>query len=157
MTTAGCAALGDGELRELVVALAELASGSSSPSTDRDWAAPLSDAIGPFARRRLKRALAPNSPSEIAGIDFSAWRGELRRMARAHALDSTGGELRAALVAVVSESRELAARALDPESDLTPLVGHCPASRDLMRDVALSWARSLSPGKSGKGGSRDAG
>ncbi|MEE8474370.1 MAG: tetratricopeptide repeat protein, partial [Myxococcota bacterium] len=156
MTTAGCVALDDAELRELVVALAELASGSDVSATDRAWAAPLADAVGSIARRRLKRGLASNSPSEIAGIDFSAWRRELRRMARARALDATEGDLRAAFVALLSEWRERTVRGLDPESDMTALVGHCPASRALMRDVALSWARSLSLGQSRKGGSRDA-
>jgi len=153
MTAAGCVRLADMELRDLVLGLAGLAAHSTSPFPDCAWASSLSGALGWFARFRLKRALAPHSPSEIADMDFSAWRGELRRMAHARALDATDGDLSAALMALVSDCRGLEIRGVDRESDLTPLVGDCPAGRNLMRDVALSWANSLSP-TTRKGGFR---
>jgi len=144
MTAAGCALLDDREFHDLVVGLAGLAARSTIAMPDRVWAASLSGALGWFARFRLKRALARHSPRQIADMDFSAWRNELRRRARAWALDATDGDLSAALVSVVSDDKGPEVRGLDPESDLTPLVGDCLAGRDLMRDVTLSWVRSLS-------------
>jgi hypothetical protein len=153
MTAAGCVSLDDGEFHDLVVGLAGLAARTTAAMPDRVWAASLSKALGWFARFRLKRALARHSPRQIADMDFSAWRNELRRRARAWALDATDGDLSAALVAVVSDDKGPEVRGLDPESDLTPLVGDCLAGRDLMRDVTLSWVRSLSP-TTRKGGFR---
>ncbi len=103
----------------------------------------LTSALGRWSRRRLRRALGETRAAEIAEIDFEAWRRELRSLAHAAALDAVGGDLRAALVALVGEDSEAECEALDTDADLTAWVAARPAARELLRRVVVAWSAGL--------------
>jgi hypothetical protein len=99
--------------------------------------------LGRRARRRAQRELDGLDPSEIAEIDFEAWRRELRTLAHTEALDALGGDLRSALVALL-EGVGGAAPEPGPEAELTAAVAGSPAAAALLRRVVLAWLDGLS-------------
>ncbi|HKE09951.1 MAG TPA: hypothetical protein VKE73_00125, partial [Myxococcota bacterium] len=95
-----------------------------------------------WARRRVRKAMGSSSPEEIAEIDFAAWRSELRALAHAAALDACGGNLRAALCALLQDAGQLATTPTD-EVDLTSLVEGTPQARELLRRVVAVWSETV--------------
>ena len=75
-------------------------------------------------------------------MDFVAWRRELRGLAHARALDAVGGDLRAALLALL-QMGDAALRDPGPEADLSTLVASEPVASALLRRVVLGWLESL--------------
>jgi tetratricopeptide (TPR) repeat protein len=102
--------------------------------------------LGRRARRRVHRELADVEASEIAEIDFEAWRRELRTLAHADALDAIGGDLRTALVALLEPVAGLAPEP-GPEADLSAAVEGSPTALALLRRVVLHWLDGLAAGR----------
>ena len=71
-----------------------------------------------------------------------AWRSELRTLAHAAALDTCGGNLRAALCALLQDAGQLASLPGE-EVDLTSLVEGTPDARELLRRVVVAWAETV--------------
>ena len=130
------------EAGAVVALVARLAHEREQLSGDGRLINAISDALGRWARRRVRKAMGSSSPEEIAEIDFSAWRGELRALAHAAALDACGGNLRAALCALLQDAGQLASPPTD-EVDLTALVEGTPEARELLRRVAVAWSQTV--------------
>ena len=62
----------------------------------------------------------------MAGIDFAAWRNEIRALASIEALDETAADPRSALVALMSEDVERAPGEIGEGADLTALLPASP-------------------------------
>ena len=99
----------------------------------------MSAALGRRARRRLRRILEERSFEEIRELDFSAWRRDVRVLAAARAVDSTGCDLRTALLALIAESSDRSADEIQETADLTPLIENCPEARSLVLRAVRAW------------------
>ena len=126
----------------MVALIARLAHEREQLSGDGRLINAMSDALGRWARRRVRKAMGSSSPEEIAEIDFTAWRSELRALAHAAALDTCGGNLRAALCALLQDAGQLASPPTD-EVDLTPLVEGTPEARELLRRLLVVWSETV--------------
>ena len=127
------------ELGETLTLVATIALESEALHASGRTLNALSSALGRRTRRRLRRILEDVSVEAIEAIDFAAWRAELRVVAAAQAVDATGGDLRAALVALLLDAEEPADDAFGVNSDLTPLVTGCPEARALLTRVVRAW------------------
>ena len=65
----------------------------------------------------------------------------MRALAAAQAVDETGGDLRAALIALSRDESEGSAAEIDDSSDLTGLVGASPPARALLRRAIRTWSQ----------------
>jgi tetratricopeptide (TPR) repeat protein len=135
--------LSEDELGETLRLLARLTLDPESVRGDGNLVNALSNTVGRRLRRRLKRAFGDTDPSRFDAIDFAAWRAELRALGAATALDASGGDLRAALLALLADGTEIEVQALAPEADLTPWVASCPEARDLLGRVVRAWTEGL--------------
>jgi len=130
--------LDDEGLAEVLRVVAGLASDADHVHGDGHRVNALARELGRRARRRVRRELGDVPVWELGEIDYTAWRRELRTLAHARALDAGGGDLRAALRALV-ETGEGRSSTPGPEDDLTDLVAADPAARALLRRVVLAW------------------
>ena len=119
--------------------VAQLALEPDQVQGDGELVNSLSAALGRRTRRRVRKLLEGISAEDIAAIDFAAWRTELRTMAHAAALDTTGGNLRAALLALSSDESLAETRVIDPDVDLSVHIGDRPTARTLLARVVLVW------------------
>ncbi len=103
----------------------------------------LSNALGRRARRRLRRVLGDLTLGQVAGLDFGAWRDELRALAAAVALEETGGDLRTALLALLRDHSESLPGNPGEHTDLTPQLAVCPPARALARRAVRACLASL--------------
>jgi tetratricopeptide (TPR) repeat protein len=127
------------EAGTVVRLVANLAQEREHLSGDGHLVNALSDAIGRWPRRRLRKAMGSSSPEEIAEIDFLAWRSELRSLAHAEALDAHGGDLRTALCVLLQDAGRLTGVPPD-DTDLTALIEAAPEARELLRRVTVAWS-----------------
>lgn len=134
------------EVAEVLRIVAALASDAPHVHGDGHRVNALTREIGWRARRRVQRELAGVDASELGEIDFEAWRRELRTLANADALDALGGDLRAALVALLEPVAGLAPEP-GPEADLSAAVAGSPAASALLRRVVGLWLDGLAPGR----------
>jgi hypothetical protein len=130
------------EVGAVVALVARLAHEREQLSGDGRLINAMSDALGRWARRRVRKAMGSSSPEEIAEIDFTAWRSELRALAHAAALDACGGDLRAALCALLQDAGQLASPPAE-EVDLTALIEGTPETRELLRRVQVVWSETV--------------
>ncbi len=103
----------------------------------------LSNAIGRRARRRLRRLLGDLTLERVAGLDFGAWRDQLRALAAAVALEETGGDLRTALLALLRDASDSLPDKPGEHADLTPQLTACPPARALVRRAVRACLASL--------------
>lgn len=80
---------------------------------------------------------------EIDQIDFEKWRGEIRALAAAMAVDETGIELRTALIALARDATEHRDEKITENADLTAWLAARPAANALLRQAIRSWLRQL--------------
>ncbi|HYB13634.1 MAG TPA: hypothetical protein VEG67_09185, partial [Myxococcota bacterium] len=131
-----------GEAGAVIALVARLAHEREQLSGDGRLVNAIGDALGRWARRRVRKAMGSSSPEEIAEIDFSAWRSELRALAHAAALDACGGNLRAALCALLQDAGRLASLPTD-EVDLTSLIDGTTEASELLRRVVVAWSETV--------------
>jgi hypothetical protein len=103
----------------------------------------VSAAIKRRLRRRLGRHLDGDSLDEIDQIDFEDWRGEVRALAAAIAIDETGIDLRTALIALARDASEHRVEEISENADLTAWVAERPGANALLRQAIRSWLRQL--------------
>ncbi len=135
--------LSDDEVGELLTIAAQLASEVEHLHGDAQTVNRLSHELGRRARRRVRRELEGIEVSEIAEIDFAAWRRELRTLAHACALDETGGDLRTALCALLEADADLPAETAHADGDLVAAVDASPAATALLRHVLAVWLEGI--------------
>jgi len=104
----------------------------------------LATALGRWTRRRLRKALEGREIRDVTELDFEAWLAELRTLAAARAVDESGGDLRAALVALLAERRGEEAEP-DPDEDLGPWLREESPARALLARATDRWQRTLLP------------
>src|SRR5262249_61940889 len=93
------------ELGEVLTLVATLALEIESIRASGRHVNALSAALGRRSRRALRRLLEGVDAQALAGVDFAAWRSELRALAAAVALGGTRADLRTALGAPVAGAR----------------------------------------------------
>lgn len=133
--------LDDAALAAALTALAALALDPASPHADGDMATALDAELGRRALRRVRKQLEGASLEAIAAIDAAAFRADLVALAGAIAVDRNGGDLRAALVALVQRTRP-EARPADGD-DLTHLVDADAAASRLLARVTGAWCERM--------------
>ncbi len=131
------------ELGNLVVLIAALALDLERARGDGHIVNAVSSAIKRRLRRRLRRHLKDESMDEIDRIDFEDWRGELRALAAAMAIDETAIDLRTALIALIRDDSEHCAKDIPKNADLTAWVTEESAANALLRQAIRSWLRQL--------------
>ncbi len=129
-----------GELIELVAALAL---DMERTSGDGRIVNAVSSAIKRRLRRRLKRHLGDHSMNEIEQVDFEDWRGEVRALAAAAAVDETGIDLRTALIALARDASAHCDEKISENANLTAWVTERPVANALLRQAIRSWLRQL--------------
>jgi tetratricopeptide (TPR) repeat protein len=99
----------------------------------------LSESLGRRRRRKLRKILGEQATlADFAGIDFEAWRIELRALAAAEALRrDAAAPLRTALVALIADCES--ARELADEAALGPQIEAEPAARALLQRLVEDW------------------
>jgi len=80
---------------------------------------------------------------EIDRIDFEDWRGEVRALAAAIAVDETGIDLRTALIALARDASEHRTGEISENADLTAWLAEKPRANALLRQAIQSWLRQL--------------
>jgi tetratricopeptide (TPR) repeat protein len=128
--------LSSDEVRTVLTLVARLVADADSVSGDGHMVNALASALGRRARRRIARLLAGTSIEALDDIDFRRWRAELRGLACAEALCRKPGDLRIALLALITDAE---GRSLPPEADLCPLVAASPEASALLRRIVLGW------------------
>jgi len=131
------------ELGDLLVLIASLALDLDRARGDGHVVNAVSSAIKRRQRRRLQRHVEGVSIDEIDRIDFAQWRAEVRALAAAIALDETGLDLRAALIALARDASEHRSEEISEGADLTAWVTEKPAANALLRQATRSWLREL--------------
>jgi len=103
-------------------------------------------------RRQVARALRGIGQPELACFDFAEWRSSLRALALARAVDATGGDLRAALLAAIAASDAadgslavLPRPELRAQLDLRPWISGCAEARAVLERAVGAWIASLRP------------
>lgn len=135
----GLVPLDDEAVAEVLRIVAELATDAEQVHGDGPRVNRLSAELGRRARRRLRRELGSIEPAEIADIDWSAWRSDLRTLAHLEALDRLGGDLRTALIALISREGDGVAEDPGADGDLSAVLDASPAAVALLRRVVLAW------------------
>jgi hypothetical protein len=97
--------------------------------------------LEPGQDRRVRRQLEGLALPDIAGCDLDLWHEELRALATAVALDRKGGDLRAALEALIGDERPESQPG--PDADLCPLVAASPSARALLARVVATWCERI--------------
>jgi hypothetical protein len=131
------------ELGDLVALVAALALDLERARGDGHVVNAVSAAIKRRLRRRLRRHLDDDSMDEIDRIDFEDWRGEVRALAAAIAVDETGIDLRTALIALARDASEHRVEEISESADLTAWVAEKPRANALLRQAIQSWLRQL--------------
>jgi hypothetical protein len=131
------------ELSDLVALIATLALDLERARGDGHIVNAVSSALKRRLLRRLRRHLNDDSMDEIDQIDFEDWRGEVRALAAAIAVDETGIDLRTALIALARNASEHHAEEISEYADLTAWVAERPAANALLRQAIRSWLRQL--------------
>jgi tetratricopeptide (TPR) repeat protein len=133
--------LSDAELGGVLSLVASLSLEREQVSGDGHLVNTLAESLTRRTRKRVKRLLEDFSREALDGVDFRAWRAELRTLAAVAALETTGGDLRTALRALLGEGTA-AGREIPPEADLCAAVADSPATREFLRRVLRGWMRS---------------
>ena len=102
----------------------------------------LSESLGRRRRRKLRKILGEQATlADFTGIDFEAWRIELRALAAAETLRRGVGTLRAALVALIADGES--ASDLADDAALGPQIEAEPAARALLQRLVADWLERL--------------
>jgi hypothetical protein len=80
---------------------------------------------------------------EIDQINFEDWRGEVRALAAAIAVDETKIDLRMALIALARDASEHRDENISENADLTAWVAEKPAANALLQQAIRSWLSQL--------------
>jgi hypothetical protein len=131
------------ELGDLIGLIAALALDLERTSGDGRIVNAVSSAIKRRLRRRLRRHLNDESMDVIDQVDFVNWRGEVRALAAAVALDKTEIDLRTALISLARDASEYRDEKISDNADLTTWVTERPAANALLRQAIRSWLRQL--------------
>ena len=131
------------DLRDLIVLVAGLALDLDGAHGDGRIVNAVSSAIKRRLRRRLRQHLKDASIDQIEGVDFEAWRGEVRALAAALAIDETGIDLRTALIALARDAAGHRTEEISEKAELTAWVNERPAANALLRQAIRSWLRQL--------------
>lgn len=130
------------DVREVMQLLVQLALEPAHVSGHGNLVNALSASLGRRRRKKLRRILGEDAtPSDFAGVDFEAWRIELRALAAAEAIRRDGAPLRTALVALIAETE--AAGDLSGEAPLGPQIEAEPAARALLQRLVDDWLARL--------------
>ncbi len=131
------------ELGEALLLVAQISSEVEELNGDGNLINALSQAMTRRARKRVRKALCEFSADDVAGIDWEAWRAELRALASATALDDGDAELRTAFLAWLVVDDPDGARTIQPESDIRERVAARPEARALLSQVVRTWLEAL--------------
>ncbi len=126
------------DVREVMQLLVQLVLEPEHVSGHGNLVNALSASLGRRRRKKLRRLLGEDvSASHFAGVDFDAWRTELRALAAAEAIRRDAVPLRTALVALIAETD--ATIDLGGEAPLAPHIEAEPAARTLLQRVVDDW------------------
>lgn len=139
LTAPGLLPLPTLDVRDLVCCLATLALSPESVRAPGATLNALAGAIGRRAKRRLRRALAGTDLASIAAYDFDRWREKLRALAAARAVDRLGGDLQAALEAILADPGAGETVPAGETGDFSARVAKCPEAHDLLARAVGAW------------------
>jgi hypothetical protein len=131
--------LSDEEAGDVVICAATLALEPDGVDASGATLNALAGALGRRARRRMKKTLGEIGIEEVQAVDFRAWRGELRALAAAEAVDAGDCSLRTAFSALACAAEESASSEIAEDTDLTTLIAECPEATELLRRFVASW------------------
>ena len=99
----------------------------------------LSAALRRRLRRRLRKEIGDVPIDALCGIDFDAWRVQLRALAAGRAIADTGCSLRNALVSLAREDGDELDEELRDQANLAPRVAASPVARTLLCRLVGDW------------------
>ena len=135
----GLCDLSSEELSSTVYTVTALAADPGGNCNDGPYLYALDQALGRWARRKIRKSLGNHSVRQIQGIDYDAWRDELRVLAAAIAVDRCEGDLRTALVTLATDGGRREPRELSETANLTAVVAGAPLARRLLRRAVQVW------------------
>lgn len=130
-------------LANTLILVSQIAFQADQVSGDGNLVNSLAENLGILRRRKIRKLLGETAPTEIARVDFNAWRTELRRLAAVAALAETNGELYPALAALLQDATDAEADAIRPDADLTSIAATCPEALDLLRRIYAVWLQTI--------------
>jgi tetratricopeptide (TPR) repeat protein len=129
------------ELGSLLSLVAALTFDAPAVSGDGNLVNDLSRQLGRRAKKRVRRALEPYGPDDVARLDVAAWRAELRALAGAIVLEREQIELRTALAAWLRAHDGEPDAAITEDADLAPALRAVPEAQALLRRVVAAWVQ----------------
>jgi len=142
LTAPGLSDLSLEELSSVILTVTTLATDPGGNCNDGPYMHELDQALGRWSRRKIRKTLGAYSVRDIQGIDYQAWRDELRLNAACMALDCGEGDLRDALITLAGRNAEAAALISD-SADISSLVAGSTAARRLLARVVDAWSARL--------------
>ena len=127
------------EIAEILSMVVRLAVDPDSLHGDGRQVNALAASLRRRERRRLRRWVGETPIQELCGVDFEAWRTEVRALAAAGVIGEGGHDLRIALVALLRENDASLDANLRESADLGPLVAACPIAFALLRRIVCEW------------------
>jgi tetratricopeptide (TPR) repeat protein len=131
-------------LGDLLYRIAAVACGDESETSvdaSGEISASLQRALGRWTRRKIRRVLDALSPEDVRALDVELWRIELLGLAAERALESFGGDLRAALESM--SRRSDSDGAISETDDLCALLAADPVARALLWRIERAWCGKL--------------
>jgi golgin subfamily B member 1 len=129
------------ELGALLSLVAALTFDAPAVSGDGNLVNDLARQLGRRAKKRVRRALEPYGPDDVARLDVAAWRAELRALAGAVVLERDQLELRTALAAWLRAHDGEPDAATTEDTDLAPALRAVPEALALLRRVVAAWVQ----------------
>jgi len=130
-------------LRDTLTLVAALALEPEQVQGDGQLVNSLSSAIRRRTRKRLQRELREVALAEIAAFDFGAWRRDVQALAAVIALESSNGDLRTALTALVEADAEHSVAGKPAPADWIAVIEADPRARWLLRRVVTDWLQRI--------------
>ncbi len=126
------------DVREVLELLVQLALQPEHVNGHGTLVNALSESLGRRRLRKLRRILGDDAnPRDFAGVDYDAWRTELRALAAAEAIRRDATPLRTAIVALIAESDS--ASELSGDAPIAPHVEADPVACALLRRLVEDW------------------
>ncbi len=146
LTAPGLCWLPSEQLSSIVYTLTALSADPGGNCNDGPYLHSLDGSLGRWTRRKIRKSLEDTAIRDVQAIDYQRWREQIRLLAACKALDTTGGDLRTALIALASEEQGEDWAGPSESADITALVAGSDLALQLLGRAVDAWCREISRG-----------